>query len=74
MPSSGAVDQCMWCERERELVDSDLAGFLVAGPDGNVLTLEYGIVCEECWDDIIQQWEQNGDLTKPLTAYGGASA
>lgn len=68
-------ETCIWCERVRQLVDDEYSsGFLVSDPDGNVLTMGYGVVCRECWDDIKRQWREKGDLTKPLSAYGGDSA
>ena len=72
------IDQCIWCERERELkqsssngIESD--GFIVPGPDGDCLTMEYGLVCHDCWDAIREQWERQGTLTKPFHTYGGQS-
>jgi hypothetical protein len=73
--STSDEEQCFWCERQRELVDDEYSsGYLVSDPDGNVLTIDYGLVCRECWDDIERQWRETGDLTKPLAAYGDASA
>lgn len=65
---------CIWCGQDRELVTRDGSSALsVAGPDGEILTMAYGDLCPECWDDIRDQWEQKGSLTKPLSAFGGAS-
>jgi len=69
------TERCGWCERQRELVDHEYrTGFLISGPDGDVLTLEYGRVCRECWNNIKRQWSETGDLKKPLSAYGGEAA
>jgi len=75
--STSGTERCIWCEEQvDELVESDIgaSGFLISGPDGEVLTMTYGDVCPECWDSIRDQWERTGDLTKPLSAFGGGSA
>lgn len=68
-------ERCGWCGEERELVDDEhSAGYLVAGPGGDVLNLRFGLVCRECWDHIEDEWREKGSLSKPLSAYGRASA
>ena len=67
---------CAWCERERELKRESENGFVfdgfsVAGPDGECFILEYGTVCHECWDQIREEWERTGTLTKPIHTFGG---
>ena len=74
--SESEPDRCIWCERERELKHTsdngfEFDGFIVAGPDGDCLTMEYGLVCHNCWDTIRDQWEREGTLTKPFHTYGG---
>lgn len=69
------TERCIWCERKHELVTDEVAeSYLISGPDGEVLEMEYGLVCPGCWDSIRDHWRQNGELTKPLSSYGGASA
>ena len=74
--SSDGTERCIWCEDEVEglVTNEGCSGFLVSGPDGQVLTMTYGDVCPECWDSIRDQWERTGDLTKPLSAFGGETA
>lgn len=68
------TDRCIWCEQDRDLVDKEYAdAFLAVSPDGDVLHMTYGVVCGECWDNIREQWETMGDLSKPLASYGGAA-
>ena len=74
--SESEPDRCIWCERERELKHTsdngfEFDGFIVAGPDGDCLTMEYGRVCHNCWDTIRDQWEREGTLTKPSTPTEG---
>ena len=68
---------CLWCHRDRELKTSDGAleadRYVVAGPDGRCLFIEYGTVCAECFDDVREQWAAEGDLSQPLSAYGGGA-
>lgn len=68
-------ERCGWCGNHRELVDDEhSSGYLVAGPDGDVLNLGFGLVCRGCWDHIEEEWRETGDLSKPLSAYGRTSA
>jgi len=73
--SSDGTERCLWCEEDvKDLVtDEACAGFLVSGPDGKVLNMNYGNVCPDCWDSIRNQWERAGHLSKPLSTFGGAS-
>jgi len=72
---------CPWCgESGIELVDADLAdGFCAAyhGPDdkpgeGTCLTIPYGEYCESCFNQIRDEWEESGSVTRPATAWGAA--
>jgi len=70
------MSECLWCHRDRELKTSTDAGlkadhFVAASPDGQCLFVPYGAVCGECFDDVCDQWEREGDLTQPLSAFGG---
>lgn len=67
-------ETCRWCGEVRELVDRLGTSYLVVGPDGGVLSVPFGEVCKECWDTILEQWSSTGELSRPLTSYGGAPA
>jgi hypothetical protein len=68
--TQNSTGQCLWCERERELVTDEVAeSYLVSSPEGHVLQMTYDLVCHTCWGRVRKQWEQNGSLSKPLSAY-----
>lgn len=75
MSDRQTAETCRWCERERELVTNrGMCSRLVAGDTGEVLEVPYGEVCEECFEEIVTQWSETGELSRPLSAFGGASA
>lgn len=62
--------ECIWCEQTGTIKGHEVySNFIAAGPSGP-LHIPYDKVCVSCWDDIREQWEQNGELSKPLTAFG----
>ena len=74
--SQTGTERCLWCEEDVEnLVTKEAcAGLLVSGLDSKVLNMTYGDVCPQCWDSIRDQWERMGNLSKPLSAFGGGFA
>jgi hypothetical protein len=71
-----ATERCSWCESASELKTSEYAeSYLAKSPDGDILSMGYGVVCPECWESIREQWESAGELFQPLASFtGGASA
>jgi len=76
------MSECGWCgESGVELADADLADAFCAAyhaPDdkpgeGECLQIPYGQYCESCFDDIRDEWEQQGSVTRPATAWGAAT-
>ena len=70
------MSECLWCHRDRELKTHSDQGlkfdqFVAAAPEGQCLWIPYGKLCAECFDDVRDQWERTGELTQPLSAFGG---
>jgi len=66
---------CRWCGLERELhTGAGVVSHLVPGPSGEVLEVPYDEVCSDCFSEIVEEWKETGNLSRPVSSYGGASA
>jgi hypothetical protein len=65
-------ESCDWCgESDPDWFRVKADSHLLAAPEGACLHIRDQQVCEGCFEDIREQWEESGDLTRPLAAYGG---